>query len=122
MLRHEMAGSRCLQTLLHHGTASILQGVNIPALIEIASRDACTIELVVSVGDAVVETTPILRVFGDGGSIPENTLRSAMRLGGERTFTQDPKYAIRLLVDIAIKAFVPSNQQSHHGGASARPD
>jgi uncharacterized membrane protein len=29
-------------------------------------------------------------------------------LGGERTFEQDPKYAIRLLVDIAIKALSPA--------------
>jgi len=35
-------------------------------------------------------------------------LRAAIRLGGERTFQQDPKYAIRLLVDIAIKALSPA--------------
>jgi uncharacterized membrane protein len=35
-------------------------------------------------------------------------LRSAIELGGERTFAQDPKYAIRLLVDIAIKALSPA--------------
>jgi uncharacterized membrane protein len=29
-------------------------------------------------------------------------------LGSERTFEQDPKYAIRLLVDIAIKALSPA--------------
>jgi uncharacterized membrane protein len=55
-----------------------------------------------------MEATPILRVFGVGDSIPEDRLRSAIRLGGERTFSQDPKYAIRLLVDIAIKALSPA--------------
>jgi uncharacterized membrane protein len=35
-------------------------------------------------------------------------LRYAIELGGERTFEQDPKYAIRLLVDIAIKALSPA--------------
>ena len=29
-------------------------------------------------------------------------------LGGERTFEQDPKYAIRLIVDIAIRALSPA--------------
>jgi uncharacterized membrane protein len=100
----EMARSRCLQTLLHHGPASFLQEVNIPALVEIASRNGYTIELVASVGDAVLEPTPILRILGVGSPISENTLRSAIRLGEERTFTQDPKYAVRLLVDIAIRA------------------
>jgi uncharacterized membrane protein len=31
-----------------------------------------------------------------------------VHLGGDRTFEQDPKYAIRLLVDIAIKALSPA--------------
>ena len=61
-------------------------------------------ELVVSVGDAALEAIPILRVFGVGALVREDSLRSAISLGGERTFSQDPKYAIRLLVDIAIKA------------------
>ena len=104
----EIATSRCLQTLLHHGQPSILQEVNIPALVEIASRNGYAIELTVSVGDAALETTPILRVHGVGAPVSEDTLRAAIRLGGERTFTQDPKYAIRLLVDIAIKALSPA--------------
>ncbi len=104
----EVAGSRQLQTLVHHGRARILQEVNIRALVEIASRNRFTIELVASVGDAVLEATPILRVLGVGGPISEKTLRSEIKLGGERTFTQDPKYAIRLLVDIAIKALSPA--------------
>ena len=104
----EVARSRSLQTLLYHGQASILQEVNIPALVEIASRKGYTIELLASVGDAVLEATPILKVLGVGSPIPDKTLRSAIKLGGERTFTQDPKYAIRLLVDIAIKALSPA--------------
>ena len=31
-----------------------------------------------------------------------------MELGPERTFEQDPKYAIRILVDVAIKALSPA--------------
>jgi uncharacterized membrane protein len=100
--------SLCLQTLLHHGRPRIIQEVNIPALIEIASRNGYAIELVASVGDAVVEASPILRVFGVGAPLPEQSLRPAIELGGERTFAQDPKYAIRLLVDIAIKALSPA--------------
>ncbi|HKD08426.1 MAG TPA: DUF2254 family protein, partial [Bryobacteraceae bacterium] len=46
----------------------------------------------------------VLRVIGAVAPLPEEVLRQAIRLGGERTFEQDPKYAIRLLVDISIKA------------------
>jgi uncharacterized membrane protein len=100
--------SPCLQTLVHHGQPRIIQEVDIPALVEIARRNAYVMELVASVGDAALEATPILRVFGVGAPVPEDSLRSAISLGGERTFTQDPKYAIRLLVDIAIKALSPA--------------
>ena len=51
---------------------------------------------------------PILRVYGHSSQLPEETLRDAIQLGSERTFEQDPKYAIRLLVDIAIKALSPA--------------
>jgi uncharacterized membrane protein len=104
----EITGSPCLQTLLHRGQPRIVQEVNIPALVKIASRTGYTIELVASIGDAALESIPILRVFGVGTPLPEESLRSAIKLGEERTFEQDPKYAIRLLVDIAIKALSPA--------------
>jgi uncharacterized membrane protein len=104
----EMPQSPCLQTLLHHGHPRIVHAVDIPALIEIASRSAYTIDLVASVGDAALDSTPIVRVFGAGAPLPEESLRPALELGGERTFEQDPKYGIRLLVDIATKALSPA--------------
>jgi uncharacterized membrane protein len=51
---------------------------------------------------------PILRVHGRGAPPPEARLRRAVELGPERTFEQDPKYAIRILVDVAIKALSPA--------------
>jgi uncharacterized membrane protein len=98
----------CLQTLFHHGQPRFVQAVNIPALVKIAGKNNRTVELVVSVGDAVQDTAPILHVFGVGSPIPEKELRAAIDLGGERTFEQDPKYAIRLLVDIGIRALSPA--------------
>src|SRR5215475_2606370 len=97
-----------LQTLVHHGHPMAIQRVDIPALIRVATEAACIIEMTVSVGDAVLESTPMLRVVGGTGPIPEAGLRSAIELGAERTFDQDPKYAIRLLVDIAIRALSPA--------------
>ena len=40
--------------------------------------------------------------------MPEAALLRSVHLGRERTFEQDPKYPIRLLVDIAIKALSPA--------------
>jgi uncharacterized membrane protein len=103
----ERPPSQSVQTLLHHGRPHIVQAVGIPLLTQIASTHDCVIELEVSVGDAVFDSAPILRVFGPK-AVPEDSLRRAIQLGDERTFEQDPKYAIRLLVDIAIKALSPA--------------
>jgi uncharacterized membrane protein len=96
------------QTLVHHGRPQIVQAVNVPALVQIASAAGCTIELTAAVGDSVLDLTPILRVHGGTGPLPEPSLRKAIELGDDRTFEQDPKYALRLLVDIAIKALSPA--------------
>ena len=104
----ELPHSPRLQTLLHHGHPRVVQAAHIPMLVKMASKSGCVIELMVTVGDAVLDSVPILRVYGAASSLPEQTLRPAIELGAERTFQQDPKYAIRLLVDIAIKALSPA--------------
>jgi uncharacterized membrane protein len=60
-----------------------------------------------AVGDALVEDAVLLRVHG-GKPMPEARLRRAIEVARERTFEQDPKYSLRLLVDIAIKALSPA--------------
>src|SRR6516162_2827549 len=100
--------SQCVQTLLHQGDPRLVQAANIPMLVNMATKWECIIELMVTVGDAVLDSVPILRVYNAAAPIPEETLRPAIAFGSERTFEQDPKYAIRLLVDIAIKALSPA--------------
>jgi uncharacterized membrane protein len=56
----------------------------------------------------VVEGTVLFQVHGAKLKIAEAALRKALEMGPERTFEQDPKYAIRLLVDIAIRALSPA--------------
>ena len=96
------------QTLLHHGKPRIVQAVDLRALVRFASCAGCVVEMAAAVGDCVLDSTPILRVLGGNRPLPMEDLRDAIELGGERTFEQDPKYAIRLLVDIAIKALSPA--------------
>jgi len=96
------------QTLIHHGGPRSIQAVDVAALLNLAKASAGMIEVLVAVGDTVVELTPLLHVCGTQEPIPEEKLRNAIELGNQRTFEQDPKYAIRLLVDIAIKALSPA--------------
>lgn len=104
----DLLAADSVQNLVHHGHPMAVQRVDIPALMHLATEAACVIEMTVSVGDAVLESTPMLRVVGGTGPIPEETLRDAIELGTDRTFDQDPKYAIRLLVDIAIRGLSPA--------------
>ncbi len=104
----EIPLATCLMTLFYRGHPRVVQAVDIPFMTELASKNDCIIDLLVSVGDAVLDSTPLLRVFGVGSPPSEKSLRDAIELGAERTFEQDPKYAIRLLVDIAIKSLSPA--------------
>ena len=61
-----------------------------------------------AVGDTLVDDTLLLRVHGGREPLAETPLRQAIRMARERTFEQDPKYPLRLLVDIAIKALSPA--------------
>lgn len=104
----EPLDSPCSQHLFYHGHPSKVQTIDIDALVEIASDAGGVIEMAATVGDTVLDSTPILRVYGCSSQLSEKALRRVIRLGKERTFEQDPKYSIRLLVDIAIKALSPA--------------
>jgi len=51
---------------------------------------------------------PLFRLYGSAGAIDDRQLRAAVALGSERTIEQDPTFAFRILVDIAIKALSPA--------------
>ncbi|HET9166900.1 MAG TPA: DUF2254 domain-containing protein [Candidatus Angelobacter sp.] len=96
------------QTLLHYGQPRSLESVNVKWLVKLAKQHDASIKVVTAIGDTVLEGTPLLHIFNAQYPFTERELSSVLELGGERTFEQDPKYAIRLLVDIAIRALSPA--------------
>jgi uncharacterized membrane protein len=92
------------QTLVHTGRPLVIQAIDIEALAAQARQADAVIEVLSAVGDTVLELSPLLRVRGARQPLDEQALAACIEAGDERTFQQDPKYAIRLLVDIAIKA------------------
>jgi uncharacterized membrane protein len=96
------------QTLKYFGDPRTITELDVSDLVVLAQRSEATIMLASAVGDTLVEGETLLRVFGGRAPLPENRLRRAIRLGRERSFKQDPKYPIRLLVDVAIKALSPA--------------
>ncbi len=104
----ECAALSRTQTLIHRGRPRSIQAIDVSVLVDLAKGSGGVIEVVVAVGDTVMELTPLLHVLGAPQPVDERQLRNAIALGEERTFEQDPKYAIRLLVDIAIRALSPA--------------
>ena len=99
---------RPTQTLKYSGKPRTIASIDVGALVALARQANGTIAMACAVGDTLVEGAVVLRVHSGGSSLPEDALLCSVRLGRERTFEQDPKYPIRLLVDIAIKALSPA--------------
>jgi uncharacterized membrane protein len=104
--RDERAGGA--QVLVHHGGPAVIQALDVERLAALAAREDAVIEVASAVGDTVADGLPLLRVRGARRLLPESALLPLVRLGAERTFAQDPKYALRILVDIAIRALSPA--------------
>ncbi|PWS36080.1 hypothetical protein DFH01_12800 [Falsiroseomonas bella] len=96
------------QVVRFEGSPHYVERLNIPALLGLAHGAGGRIVLDCAVGDMVTSGSVLARVHGGTAAIPEAALLRAIRLGRERTFEQDPKYPLRLLVDIAIKALSPA--------------
>jgi uncharacterized membrane protein len=96
------------QTVTRVGRPQVVQAVRIPLLVEMAAASGAIIEAAAPAGRTVMEGMALLRVYGASGPLDEQALRRGVQVGDERTFEQDPMYAIRLLVDIAIKALSPA--------------
>ncbi len=95
-------------TLRHWGVPRVIESFDIAALVREASQAGALIEMVEGVGETVIDGAALLHVRGGAAPLPERTLREGVHLGPERTFEQDPRYALRVLVDIAIKGLSPA--------------
>ena len=97
-----------IQTVKYSGEPRSIARFDIEALVQQARQAQAIIVMTCAVGDTLVDDTLMLRVHGAKTPLSEKQLMRAIDLARERTFEQDPKYPIRLLVDIAIKALSPA--------------
>lgn len=97
------------QTLLYRGPPRSVAGIDFEALARLAERFDAVLVLSAAVGDTLVAGNTVLHVYSAPGEpLPEPEMMAAFHIARERTFEQDPKYALRLLADIAIKALSPA--------------
>ncbi|MCU0554903.1 MAG: DUF2254 domain-containing protein [Syntrophales bacterium] len=96
------------RTVTHAGTSGIVLAADLAGLAAKARKADGIIEFVPQVGDFVAKEEPLFHLYGGAAGIDDRELQTSVALGTERTLEQDPTFAFRILVDIAIKALSPA--------------
>ncbi|NLP62720.1 DUF2254 domain-containing protein [Paraburkholderia sacchari] len=91
-----------------HGRSGVVLAVNLPGLVREAQRADCFIEFAVQVGDFVATDEPLFYLYGNSWKLDGRRLENLVAFGSERTMEQDPMFAFRIEVDIALKALSPA--------------
>ncbi len=90
-----------------HGGA--IQAIDFRGLGKWAHENESLVVLRHPIGDFVSAGAVLIELYGrDPGPEAEERLRSLVALGVERTIEQDPAFAVRIMVDIAIRALSPA--------------
>lgn len=92
----------------HAGSSGVVMAFSAPTLARLAREADAVVELVPQVGDSITPGDTLFRVFGGAGPVSAAALRGCVAIGSERTMEQDPRFAFRILVDIANKALSPA--------------
>jgi uncharacterized membrane protein len=83
-----------------------VQAIDARGLVRWASRHHHLLVMRAAIGDFVTSGQQLIAVFGDATppTHASRQLRGMVALGVERTVEQDPAFALRIMVDIAVKA------------------
>lgn len=93
-------------TVPYTGRSGVVMAFNTEGLVRLAREADAVVELVPQVGDSITHGDPLFRVYGGTGGTA--ALRGYVAVGAERTLEQDPRFAFRILVDIANRALSPA--------------
>jgi len=96
------------RVVLHEGTSGIILAINLKALTIAAEKAGGVIEIVPRVGDFVAVGEVLFGLHGAAAGVSDAVLHGNVAFGRERTVEQDSTFALRILVDIAIKALSPA--------------
>ena len=93
---------------VHEAASEVILALDIASLLAEATRRDGVVEFVPCVGDFLASGETLFRLHGGAADIDDRRLRAAVAFGPERTLEQDPMFAFRILVDIALKALSPA--------------
>ena len=112
---------------LHAKRSGAIQAVHARGIVALATKHDLTCVFRCTVGDFVNVGGVMMDVYGAPDPRVLRRLRGMVALGHERTIDQDPAFAVRIIVDIAIRALSPAvndpttaTQMINHLGAVRR--
>ena len=85
------------------GGLGILRQIDVPHLVQFATIAEAVVEVRVAVGEELRRDVVVFAVRGGSGEHHERLFRT-VETGPDRSFDQDPLFAFRLLVDIALRS------------------
>lgn len=100
------AGSQRTWTIQHTGEPGVYQGIDEPALVQLAEDLDAEITLIPAVGDFIAFGAGV--ATGTGNEPDRDRVAQAIRIDPARSLPQDPAYGLRLLADISIRALSPA--------------
>lgn len=92
----------------HEGSAKVLSALDRGRIVRAANTADVVVEVAVGIGTFVPSGSPLFLIHGPSERLDVGELRRSAILAEERTITQDPAFAIRALVDIALRALSPA--------------
>ncbi len=95
-------------TIHYEGELRVVQSLDAVALVQEASQSGAVIEVLAGVGDTVIKGEPLFNIRGAAPYLLEVRLHSTLQFATTRALDLDPRCALRVLVDIAIKALSPA--------------
>jgi uncharacterized membrane protein len=92
------------QEVRYHGLVSYLRALEVEPLVEAARRADGVIVVLRTVGDPLSTAAPVALVMGARTPVSPRLVRKGLQVGRARAMATDPAYALRLLVDVGVRA------------------
>jgi uncharacterized membrane protein len=85
-----------------------IQAIDVAGLLRLAEEEQVVCVFRHTVGDFVTQGGTLVDVYGAATPDDARRIRGMVAIGHERTIDQDPAFALRIMVDIAIRALSPA--------------
>lgn len=88
----------------HGGKPGVVAAIDRAALVRLAQKSGGFIEVIPQVGEFISMRSGAVRIYGGKREVTAKDVDAVFVLARQRTVQQDPAFALRILVDIAIRA------------------